>query len=101
MSIIPTLHYKARRLPFSLLPKILEIDLELIHNEKFIALSSLLLRDCFACELSLLTLEVIPRLLILTLELILASYSLPIAGLDLVLFGAPRLELTAVGLRLI
>mgnify|MGYP006188938959 CR=1 FL=1 len=102
MSIIPTLHYKARRLPFSLLPKILEIDLELIHNEKFIELSSFLLPVRFAFELFLPALEVIPRLLVLTLALFLTSSSLPIAGLDLVLFGVPRLELpAAVGLRLI
>ena len=95
MSIIPTLHYKARRLPFSLLPKIREIDLELIHNEKFIELLSLLLRDCFAFELFLPALEVIPRLLVLTLALFLTSSSLPIEGLDFVLPGGPCLGLQA------
>lgn len=91
MSIIPTLHYKARRLPFSLLPKILQIDLELIHNEKFIELSSFLLPVRFAFEL-LAALELIPRLLVLTLALVLTSSSLPIEGLDFVLPGGPRLD---------
>lgn len=90
MSIIPTLHYKARRLPFSLLPKILQIDLELIHNEKFIESSSFLLPVRFAFEL-LAALELIPRLLVLTLALVLTSSSLPIEGLDFVLPGGPRL----------